>query len=92
MDYWQFLFRVRQAISLKPANWFERKRARPYIAKIERSEAIENLDEIIHVSDAIMVARGDLGVELAMQLLPGVQKSIIHKTRNQNKAVITRRR
>lgn len=59
------------------------------IAKIERTEAIRNIEEIIHASDAIMVARGDLGVELGDAELPGVQKQIIHLARRLKKPVIT---
>lgn len=49
------------------------------ISKIESEEAIENIDEIIRVSDGIMVARGDLGVAIPLERIPGVQKKIIHK-------------
>ncbi len=59
------------------------------IAKIERTEAVRNIEEIIHASDAIMVARGDLGVELGDAELPGVQKQIIHLARHLKKPVIT---
>jgi pyruvate kinase len=59
------------------------------VAKIERSEAIENLPEIIDASDVVMVARGDLGVEMGYAELTGLQKTIIHQTRNRNRVVIT---
>ena len=59
------------------------------IAKIERKEALDTLEEIIEASDAIMVARGDLGVEIGDGELPAAQKEIIHKTRILNKPVIT---
>lgn len=59
------------------------------IAKIERTEAIANLDGIIHVSDAIMIARGDLGVEIGDAELPAMQKKIIRMSRAHNKPVIT---
>jgi len=59
------------------------------IAKIERQEAVENLDEIIRAADAVMVARGDLGVEMGDAKLPGTQKEIIHRARTLNKSVIT---
>ncbi|MBB71684.1 MAG: pyruvate kinase [Legionellales bacterium] len=59
------------------------------IAKIERSEAVVAIDEIIKASDGIMVARGDLGVEIGDAELPSVQKSIIQKCRALDKAVIT---
>ncbi|MFI4938034.1 MAG: pyruvate kinase [Candidatus Berkiellales bacterium] len=62
----------------------------PYlIAKIERTEAITNIDEIIEASDAVMVARGDLGVEIGYAELPGVQKYIINRARLLDRAVIT---
>lgn len=59
------------------------------IAKIERAEAITHIEEIIRASDAVMVARGDLGVEIGDAELPGVQKHIISLARALNKAVIT---
>lgn len=49
------------------------------IAKIENERAISEIDEIIRVSDGIMIARGDLGVEIPMERVPGIQKSVIHK-------------
>ncbi len=59
------------------------------IAKIERAEAIDNLAAIIEASDAIMVARGDLGVEVGDAAVPGLQKRMIRMARAQNKLVIT---
>lgn len=59
------------------------------IAKIERSEAITNLNEIIQASDAVMIARGDLGVEIGDAELPAMQKKIIKIARVFNKPVIT---
>lgn len=59
------------------------------VAKIERTEAITNITEIIEATDAIMIARGDLGVEMGDAELPALQKSIIHKARRFNKPVIT---
>lgn len=58
------------------------------IAKIEKPEAIENIDEIIAVSDGIMVARGDLGVEMPMEEVPLLQKMIVNKCRAASKPVI----
>ena len=58
------------------------------IAKIEKPEAIANIDEIIAVSDAIMVARGDLGVEMPMEEVPLLQKMIVKKCRAASKPVI----
>ncbi|QDP71386.1 pyruvate kinase [Legionella israelensis] len=59
------------------------------IAKIERSEALEHLNEIIQEADAIMVARGDLGVEIGAAEVPAIQKRIISQTRQMDKVVIT---
>ena len=58
------------------------------ISKIESSKGIENIDEIIDVSDGIMVARGDLGVEVPLQELPIIQKAIIRKCREKGKFAI----
>lgn len=59
------------------------------VAKIERAEALEMLEEMIAVSEAVMVARGDLGVEIGDAALPPVQKNIIHLARKLNRVVIT---
>jgi len=59
------------------------------VAKVERTEAVENIDSIIDASDVIMVARGDLGVEMGYAELIGIQKKLIRKTRKAHKIVIT---
>ena len=59
------------------------------IAKIEDAEGVANIDEILRVSDGVMIARGDLGVQLPTEEVPLVQKRIILKCHDQNKAVIT---
>lgn len=59
------------------------------IAKIENMQGVENIDEIIKVSDGIMIARGDMGVEIPIQQVPVVQKMIIKKVYNSGKQVIT---
>ena len=59
------------------------------VAKIEKAEAIENLDEIIAETDGVMVARGDLGVETSVELVPVYQKLIIEKAVANDKFVIT---
>jgi pyruvate kinase len=61
----------------------------PVIAKLEKPEAIENLEEILRVSDGVMVARGDLGVEMSPERVPVVQKAIIAKAREYRRPVIT---
>ncbi len=59
------------------------------IAKIENAAGVENIDEIIKVSDAIMVARGDMGVEIPMEEIPIIQKKLIAKAYNAGKPAIT---
>ncbi len=59
------------------------------VAKIERTEAVDNIDSIIDAADVIMVARGDLGVEMGYAGLTGIQKKLIRKTRKAHKIVIT---
>ncbi len=67
----------------------KQKAAIPVIAKIEKPDAVDNIDEIIKAADGIMVARGDLGVELRPELVPNIQKQIITKSVLANKLVIT---
>ena len=59
------------------------------VAKIERSDALDSLDEIMMAADCVMVARGDLGVEIGDARLPAIQKQIIKQARTLNKVVIT---
>ncbi|MDH3266142.1 MAG: pyruvate kinase [Gammaproteobacteria bacterium] len=59
------------------------------VAKIERAEAVENIKSIIAAADVVMVARGDLGVEIGYAELTGIQKKLIRMTRSRNKIVIT---
>ena len=59
------------------------------IAKIENMQGVENIDEIIRVSDGVMIARGDMGVEIPFEDVPSIQKKIIHKVYNAEKIVIT---
>ncbi|MDI6784509.1 MAG: pyruvate kinase [bacterium] len=67
----------------------ERNDDTPVIAKIEKPLAVKNIDEIIAVSDAIMVARGDLGIEMPIQEVPIIQKMLIQKCNLVGKPVIT---
>lgn len=77
--------RVRQAIrDYEPA-----RINTPIIAKLERPEALEQLHEIIHEADGVMVARGDLGVEMAPETVPIAQKRIIESANRHGKVVIT---
>lgn len=59
------------------------------IAKIERQKALDNFEEILAVSDAIMIARGDLGLEVPIEKIPFIQASLIKKTKRSGKPVIT---
>lgn len=59
------------------------------ISKIENGEGVNHIDDIIYVSDGIMVARGDMGVEIPVEEVPVIQKLIIHKVYNAGKQVIT---
>ena len=59
------------------------------ISKIENTEGIEKMDEIIEVSDGIMVARGDMGVEVPFKMLPKIQKELINKCYKKGKIVVT---
>ncbi|MDE7104977.1 MAG: pyruvate kinase, partial [Ruminococcus sp.] len=65
--------------------WFDVR----IIAKIENSDGVENIDEILEAADGIMVARGDMGVEIPFEQIPAIQKEIIHKGYNAGKQVVT---
>lgn len=83
-----FVRSAEDVIELK--NWLLMKgKEIPVIAKIEKREAVEQIDEILKIADGIMIARGDLGVELPPQEVPVLQKSIIKKCNAAGKIVIT---
>jgi pyruvate kinase len=84
---WCALSFVRRAADLTRAREIIGKRA-GLIAKIEKPSAVENLDEIIQAADALMVARGDLGVEVAPERVPILQKKIIRTARAAARPVI----
>jgi pyruvate kinase len=67
----------------------EEGRVVPIIAKIEKHEAINNIEEILETADGIMIARGDLGVEVDMELIPIIQKQILLMANQKGKPVIT---
>lgn len=76
---------VRQAIG----QYAPQRRNIPIIAKMERPEALENLESIVETADGVMVARGDLGVEMSPEAVPIAQKRIIEMANRQAKIVIT---
>lgn len=82
-----FVRSVTDIVELKDIIRSKGKRAR-VVAKIEKPEAIREIDNIIDVADAIMVARGDLGVEIPMEKVPLLQKMIVHKCIEIGKPVI----
>jgi pyruvate kinase len=81
---------VRSAADIEPVHRVMEEEGRqiPVIAKLEKPQAVENLDEIIDAFDAFMVARGDLGVELPLEEVPLVQKQIVTAARRWAKPVI----
>ncbi len=83
-----FVRKAEDILQLK--TWMEQKGFDlPVIAKIEKPEAVDSFDEILEVTDGIMVARGDLGVEMKAQRVPIIQKEIIKKCNAVGKLVIT---
>lgn len=82
---------VRRAEDLLETRQLMREMGRevPLVAKIEKREALDNLSAVIEASDAIMIARGDLGVELPLEDVPLIQKRIIEKCKSAAKPVIT---
>ena len=90
VDYVAVSF-VREAEDIRRIrSWMKRKgKNTPIIAKIEKPEALENIDEILDAADGIMIARGDLGVEVFPERVPLIQKDLISRANNKGKLVIT---
>jgi pyruvate kinase len=86
VDYLALSF-VRRAEDVRDAQRIAR--GTPVIAKIEKPEGVENLDEILDVAEGAMVARGDLGVEVGSEFVPLIQKRIIREVNRRGKLVIT---
>jgi len=84
---WIALSFVQRPDDLREARGLIQGRA-ALLAKIEKPSAIDSLDEIVELSDALMVARGDLGVELPLQTVPGLQKRIVRAARRAGKPVV----
>ncbi len=82
---------VRKAEDLSETRQLMREMGRevPLISKIEKREALDNLSAVIEASDAVMIARGDLGVELPLEDVPLIQKRIIEKCKSMARPVIT---
>ena len=87
---WVALSFIRESKDIEPILRIYKKEgfSIPVIAKIEKPEAIKNLDSIIDAFDGILIARGDLGVEMPLAKLPSLQKLIIEKCKNAKKPVI----
>ncbi len=75
---------LKELMSKHPTNQIKT----PIIAKIEKPEGVKNIDEILHECDGLMVARGDLGVEVPMEEVPAIQKLLVEKARSFAKPVI----
>ncbi len=90
VDYFALSF-VRTVEEVRRLRWVLREKGAdiPIIAKIEKREALDNLEPILDASDAVMIARGDLGLELPIQQVPLIQKDVIRKALEACKPVIT---
>ncbi|HWQ90814.1 MAG TPA: pyruvate kinase, partial [Clostridia bacterium] len=87
---WISLSFVRNAADLRQLKqFFAPGKAKPVIAKIEKPQAIDHLDEILQEADGMMVARGDLGVEMSPEKVPMLQKQVIEACNRAGKPVIT---
>ena len=88
VDYLALSF-VRRPEDIEELRGLVRGPATKLVAKIEKATALDNLEKIVAVSDAVMVARGDLGVELPFEQVPLVQKRLISEANHQGRPVIT---
>jgi pyruvate kinase len=90
VDYIAVSF-VRSAADISKVKRWMKKRGKtiPVIAKIEKAEALSDIDNILDVSDGVMIARGDLGVEMPPERVPLIQKGLIAKANGTGKIVIT---
>ena len=90
VDYVAVSF-VRSAADISKVKRWMRRRGKtiPVIAKIEKAEALSDIDNILEVSDGVMIARGDLGVEMPPEKVPLIQKGLIEKANGTGKVVIT---
>ncbi|MDE2482638.1 MAG: pyruvate kinase [bacterium] len=90
VDYVAVSF-VRNADDIKRVKAFMAERGKnvPVLAKIEKHEALDDLDNIIEAADGIMVARGDLGIEIPLEQVPLIQKTLIAKCNRASKPVVT---
>ncbi len=84
-----FTRRAQDVLDIKKILVANRRNDIQIIAKIENIEGVENIDEILKVADGVMVARGDLGVEVPAEEVPFIQKKIIRKAKSLGKVVIT---
>jgi len=90
VDFIALSFVRRREDVLRLRHFLEQEEASvPIVSKIEKPEAWQNLDAILQESDGVMVARGDLGVEMALEKVPAIQKAIIQRARQHGKFVIT---
>ena len=90
VDYFALSFVRKSEDIIQLKDWLEKKdKPIPVIAKIEKKEAVDAFDSILNVVDGIMVARGDLGVELSPARVPVIQKEIIKRCNETGKLVIT---
>ncbi|MDH4035916.1 MAG: pyruvate kinase [Candidatus Krumholzibacteria bacterium] len=90
VDYFALSF-VRSVDEVARLRWLLREKGAdiPIIAKIEKKEALENIDGILDAADAVMIARGDLGLEMPIEQVPLIQKDLIRKALAASKPVIT---